>query len=337
MNNANIRIANCDPKADYYAQQWAVSEDGQVRSKLDNTLCLGVNKENIALQTCVDTAPAKLAQSWKFGPSLVRPAAAPGSTLGPVLLKLKSNTDLCIESGTQCLDATAGSAGRDGVAVVNTACNTKAESQRWMQNPAGQFINGLARCLGVMGNNTLETRACQPVNADTQAWTFVTTPNSAPDSATAERNLEAQRQAWFREYGHVRPGAFRVANSGNDAFCLASATTPMAKGVGIMLDNCNNTSSTLQFNLSPDGKNLELGNGLCLDVPDASKNDGTKLQAWDCNTSAAQNFEYQQITSAIVMPQLGKCVDAAGGNIAKGAVIRSYTCNKSNAQKWKVK
>lgn len=367
VNGANIRIANCVGTAEHYAQQWVVSADGQVRSKLDGTLCLGYSGNNIVLQTCVDTTPDKLTQSWKFGPSLVKPVAAPGTTVGPVLVKLKSNPDLCIESvtaagmkactgqtpqvwyldskgsirnanGSQCLDATAGSRSRDGVATVNAACNDKAESQRWMQNPASQFVNGLGRCLGTTSNGTLETRACLPVNADMQAWTYVTTPNSAPDMATAERNLEAQRQAWFREYGHIRPGAFRVASSINETLCLAAATTPMAKGMGIMLDNCANTTSTLQFNLSPDGKNLELGNGLCLDVSGGSKNDGAKLQAWECNISPAQNFEYQLATSAVTMPQLGgKCADAAGGNLVKGTIIQSWTCNKSNAQKWKVK
>jgi type 1 glutamine amidotransferase len=72
--------------------------------------------------------------------------------------------------------------------------------------------------------------------------------------------------------------------------------------------------------------------GKCLDVSGSGTADGTKIQLWTCNGSAAQNW---QITGQIWRnPQSGKCLDVAGGATANGTRAQLWTCNGSAAQNW---
>jgi glucose/arabinose dehydrogenase len=70
--------------------------------------------------------------------------------------------------------------------------------------------------------------------------------------------------------------------------------------------------------------------GKCLDVSGANAADGTKIQLYTCNGTAAQNWALQSGT----LRSLGKCLDVAGGNTANGTKVQLYTCNGSAAQNW---
>ncbi|MBX9421435.1 PQQ-dependent sugar dehydrogenase [Streptomyces lateritius] len=71
--------------------------------------------------------------------------------------------------------------------------------------------------------------------------------------------------------------------------------------------------------------------GKCLDVDNAQTADGTKIQLWTCNGSAAQKW-----TAAAdgTLKALGKCLDVSGGGSADGTRIQLWTCNGTGAQKW---
>src|SRR4029453_910292 len=56
--------------------------------------------------------------------------------------------------------------------------------------------------------------------------------------------------------------------------------------------------------------------------------DGTKIQLWTCNGSAAQNWSRTGQT----FRALGKCLDVAGGAPANGTKARLWTCNGPGAQ-----
>ncbi|SDT04982.1 PQQ-dependent sugar dehydrogenase [Actinoplanes derwentensis] len=72
--------------------------------------------------------------------------------------------------------------------------------------------------------------------------------------------------------------------------------------------------------------------GKCLDVSGAGTADGTKIQLWTCNGTAAQNW---QITGQVWRnPASNKCLDAAGGATANGTKAQLWTCNGSGAQNW---
>ncbi|WP_328437052.1 PQQ-dependent sugar dehydrogenase [Streptomyces sp. NBC_00444] len=72
-------------------------------------------------------------------------------------------------------------------------------------------------------------------------------------------------------------------------------------------------------------------NGKCLDVDNAGTADGTKIQIYTCNTSAAQRWTVADDGS---LKALGKCLDISEGASADGTKIQLYTCNNTGAQKW---
>jgi hypothetical protein len=72
----------------------------------------------------------------------------------------------------------------------------------------------------------------------------------------------------------------------------------------------------------------------CLDIPNSVTTDGTRVQLYDCNNSAAQN-----VTSPGdgTMRLLGKCVDAGGPPVGSPGdrYVHLWTCNGTGAQQWK--
>ncbi|MDT0386049.1 lectin [Streptomyces sp. DSM 41921] len=72
-------------------------------------------------------------------------------------------------------------------------------------------------------------------------------------------------------------------------------------------------------------------NGKCLDVDNAQTADGTKVQIWTCNGSAAQKWT---LPGDGTLRALGKCLDISGGATADGTRIQLWTCNGTEAQRW---
>ncbi|MCA2218679.1 ThuA domain-containing protein [Jidongwangia harbinensis] len=71
--------------------------------------------------------------------------------------------------------------------------------------------------------------------------------------------------------------------------------------------------------------------GKCLDVAGGNSADGTKVQLYTCNRSAAQTWT---VTPNSTIKALGKCLDVAGGGTGNGTRTQLYTCNNSGAQLW---
>ncbi|MFE0455216.1 ThuA domain-containing protein [Streptomyces sp. NPDC058914] len=72
-------------------------------------------------------------------------------------------------------------------------------------------------------------------------------------------------------------------------------------------------------------------NGKCLDVDNAQTADGTKVQIWTCNGTAAQRWT---VSADGTLRALGKCLDVSGGGSADGTKIQLWTCNGTGAQVW---
>ncbi|MEV6521205.1 ThuA domain-containing protein [Longispora sp. NPDC051575] len=70
--------------------------------------------------------------------------------------------------------------------------------------------------------------------------------------------------------------------------------------------------------------------GRCVDVTGGATADGTKLQLYGCNGSAAQTWTVTGTT----LRALGKCLDVAGGGTANGTRAQLWTCNGTGAQNW---
>ncbi|BCY07199.1 chitosanase [Actinoplanes sp. L3-i22] len=72
--------------------------------------------------------------------------------------------------------------------------------------------------------------------------------------------------------------------------------------------------------------------GKCIDVANASTANGTAIQLYDCNSSAAQQWTVGNTDGTI--RSLGKCLDVTAAATTNGAKIQLYDCNATAAQKW---
>jgi len=71
--------------------------------------------------------------------------------------------------------------------------------------------------------------------------------------------------------------------------------------------------------------------GKCVDVNAASSANGTAVQLYDCNGSAAQQWT---VGSDGSIKALGKCMDLTAAGTANGTQVQLYDCNGTGAQKW---
>ncbi|MEU2337741.1 ricin-type beta-trefoil lectin domain protein [Streptomyces sp. NPDC013172] len=73
--------------------------------------------------------------------------------------------------------------------------------------------------------------------------------------------------------------------------------------------------------------------GKCVDVAGANSANGTPVQLYDCNGTAAQQWT---VGSDGTIRALGKCLDVTSGGTADGAPVQLYDCNGTAAQRWAV-
>jgi hypothetical protein len=81
------------------------------------------------------------------------------------------------------------------------------------------------------------------------------------------------------------------------------------------------------------------GSGKCLDVNEASSTNGTKIQQWGCNGSAAQKFKLEDRGGGnyrLRNQGTNKCLDVKGGGTANGTKVQLWSCNTGSNQKFKV-
>src|SRR6266702_408666 len=89
-------------------------------------------------------------------------------------------------------------------------------------------------------------------------------------------------------------------------------------------------SATANGGTSRTGQITGIG-GKCVDVAGASPTDGTQVQLFTCNGTAAQQWT---VSTDGTLTAMGKCLDVAGGGTANGTKAQLFTCNGSAAQQW---
>jgi glucosylceramidase len=154
----------------------------------------------------------------------------------------------------------------------------------------------------------------------------------------------------------VRPGAQRIASTASSAvpnvawrnpdgskaliaYNGASAARTVTVGWGgqhATYTLPGRTSATFTWSGTPSGGGARTGAftglaGKCLDVAGGASADGTAVQLYDCNGSAAQSWT---VAADGTVRALGKCLDVTSGSTADGAKVQLYTCNGTGAQAW---
>ncbi|TKS99066.1 glycoside hydrolase family 16 protein [Streptomyces lasalocidi] len=71
--------------------------------------------------------------------------------------------------------------------------------------------------------------------------------------------------------------------------------------------------------------------GKCVDVAGANPANGTPVQLYDCNGTAAQRWT---VGGDGTIRALGKCLDVASGGTADGTAVQLWDCNGTPAQQW---
>ena len=70
--------------------------------------------------------------------------------------------------------------------------------------------------------------------------------------------------------------------------------------------------------------------GRCIDVPNASRDNGTRVQLYDCNGQPNQSWTYTATKQLQVYGD--RCLDAAGSG--NGAAVQIYSCHSQTNQQW---
>ena len=93
-------------------------------------------------------------------------------------------------------------------------------------------------------------------------------------------------------------------------------------------------SVTATFNSSggTTGRLLGVQSGRCLDVPNLSQTNGTKLSIWDCNGGA--NQQWTQTSSSTFQVYGNKCLELPSG-AAAGAQVQIWDCTGGTNQQWR--
>jgi hypothetical protein len=72
--------------------------------------------------------------------------------------------------------------------------------------------------------------------------------------------------------------------------------------------------------------------GRCIDVPNSSHNNGTRVQLYDCNRQSNQAWTYTSNKQLRVYGDM--CLDAAGSG--NSAAVQIYSCHSGTNQQWNV-
>jgi glucosylceramidase len=183
---------------------------------------------------------------------------------------------------------------------------------------------------------------------------LVTVHNGDGASGTVDYTVE------YYDMGHltkfVRPGAQRIASTASAAVPNVAWRNPDGSKALIAYNGSSSartitinwgsqhatyslpakTSATFTWSGTQSGGGGTSGSfvglaGKCLDVSGGSSANGTAVQLWDCNGTAAQRWTVQPDGS---VQALGKCLDVTSGSTADGAKVQLYECNGTGAQRW---
>ncbi|MEK0215967.1 RICIN domain-containing protein [Bifidobacterium mongoliense] len=82
-----------------------------------------------------------------------------------------------------------------------------------------------------------------------------------------------------------------------------------------------------------------INRNMAMDMPGASRSDGTPVQLYPWNQTGAQLYKLHQVGNGVysmIDVVSGKAIEVAGASTANGASIRQWTSNNTSAQHWAV-
>jgi hypothetical protein len=206
-----------------------------------------------------------------------------------------------------CLDTTGGGAGT--LAELNTCSG--ASSQQWQQEAGNTLVNPASGlCLDDPGASTtngtqLDVATC--VAGDTaQIWPLPAAQAPPSPPATGPISVQEEQgstqvpclddandavttgnkvQLWTcrgdleQNWTVEADGQIRI----NKEYCLDSSEGATAQGTPVVLDPCNNKSTSQIWTPGADNSLVQEASGLCLDDPGSVTANGTQMEIYACN------------------------------------------------------
>jgi len=124
-----------------------------------------------------------------------------------------------------------------------------------------------------------------------------------------------------------------VGSASDSAFGAGQVGYGTGQGVTAQFDNLTITPGSGGTGGSS-GVLRGTGSGRCLDVPNASQNDGALLQIWDCNGGTNQQWTLTSLNQLTVYGN--KCLDVPGHATTAGTRVQIWTCNGGTNQQWRL-
>ncbi|MEV0218635.1 RICIN domain-containing protein [Streptomyces sp. NPDC050704] len=173
------------------------------------------------------------------------------------------------------------------------------------------------------------------------AWRDPIDPNKALNEVSA-----AAAQEWQQEIASQQTQRNQILNANTDA---TKSLATGAKALGDLLGHSWTADHLARWQdyWSPGGAGtvgdapavieFHAAKGKCLDVESSGKTDGTPVQLYTCNGSAAQKWQVYGDDAGLHLQNVNslKCLDVSSNNPESGTKIQIWTCNSSPAQTWK--
>lgn len=205
--------------------------------------------------------------------------------------------NLVLRMGGNCLDVVSSGTANGSLLQLWWDCN-QSGAQDWRLQANGTLRNPASgRCLSAPSSTPgtqLELRDCAAVS----------TQRLTPRPGAAVR---------FTALSNICLGAPNGDNA-QARVCDATAADQLWHVRG-------NTDGTLS---------LVVVDGRCLDVQGSGTANGSVVQIWGCNLSAAQKWRWRA-NGSLLNPNSGRCLDAGSG--ANGTNLRLWTCGSGAGQK----
>jgi hypothetical protein len=240
-----------------------------------------------------------------------------------------------------------GSSSANGTAVQLYDCNN-TNAQNWTAYSDGS-LRALGKCLDATGAGTSNGTKLEVWDCDGgagQVWQAYhggyQNPVSGrcvddPGSATANFT---QLQIWDCNGSNAQK--WSAPGGAADPDIGSIITGPGGKCVDVAGDDVGGDQAPAQlWDCQPwaaDQHWTYTGNtlrtlGRCLDVTGAGAANGVKVELWDCDGGAAQQW-VQGGNGSLLNPASGRCLDDPSGSTANGARLQIWDCNGSTAQNW---
>ena len=157
--------------------------------------------------------------------------------------------------------------------------------------------------------------------------TLTVNGTGAADNAPYVQSATWNGAAWNNAYAPtaaITSGGtlgFTLGTAANTSWATAASAAPPSYG-GSLAAPAKPTIGAITAGV---------GTNLCVDVNQSATADGTAVQLWGCDGTAAQDW---RVAADHTLRSLGKCLDVSNSGTADGTAVQLYGCNGTGAQQW---